>query len=190
MPHYRFAKAELQRKQEEYNARLKDQAKDLQKTSTEGIQVLADLPVIPYLTQKGKVNDPGSHEKVTSKVMYLRYRQQHAKIPTLSDICCHIPNQVKASVYAIYDQDSVVQYIGVSRNVAQSLRLHLARHPDKTYSFKVFHITKPNRVILEVTRDAWIEELGNRPLVCMYRCVGSYVIDTDMTLAVMRLHID
>ena len=59
-----FAKAELARKQAEYNARLKDQARDIQKTSTEGIQVLADLPLVPYLDDGGRINDPRADAKV------------------------------------------------------------------------------------------------------------------------------
>ena len=58
-----------------------------------------------------------------------------------------------------------MRYIGVSRSVAQSLRLHLARMPELTYGFKVFHITRPSRVILEMTRQAWITELGAAPEV-------------------------
>jgi hypothetical protein len=30
---------------------------------------------------------------------------------------------------------------------------------------QVFHITKPSRVLLEITRDAWVEELGYTPTV-------------------------
>lgn len=63
------------------------------------------------------------------------------------------------------DAEGAVRYIGVSRSVAQSLRLHLARMPELTYAFKVFHITRPSRAILEMTRQAWITELGAAPEV-------------------------
>lgn len=72
---------------------------------------------------------------------------------------------MKASVYAVYDESGTVKYIGVSRSVAQSLRLSLARQPEQTYGFRVFHITKPSRVLLEITRDTWIAQLGYQPEV-------------------------
>ena len=96
---------------------------------------LASLPLIAYLDGEGKISSSGVDPKV------------------------------KASVYAVYDEAGKVCFIGVSRSVAQSLRLHLARMPEQTYSFKVFHITKPSRVLLEITRDGWIEELGYKPEV-------------------------
>jgi hypothetical protein len=77
----------------------------------------------------------------------------------------HRNPQVKASVYAVLDAEGAVRYIGVSRSVGQSLRLHLARMPEQTYAFKVFHIARPSRAILEMTRQAWIQELGAAPEV-------------------------
>jgi hypothetical protein len=70
---------------------------------------------------------------------------------------------VKASVYAVYDADSVLHYIGVSRSVQQSLRLHLARQPERTHGVRVQHITTPSRSLLEVIREEWIAENGSVP---------------------------
>jgi len=64
---------------------------------------------------------------------------------------------VKASVYAIYDSTSSLRFVGVSRNINQSLRMHLARQPSLTYSFKYHHISKPSRTLLESIRDSWIQ---------------------------------
>eukprot|EP00271_Cylindrocystis_brebissonii_P004960 TRINITY_DN16924_c0_g1_i1.p1 TRINITY_DN16924_c0_g1~~TRINITY_DN16924_c0_g1_i1.p1 ORF type:complete len:303 (-),score=67.36 TRINITY_DN16924_c0_g1_i1:562-1470(-) len=69
----------------------------------------------------------------------------------------------KASVYAIFDEEKELQYIGISRQVFQSMRLHFARVPRQCVWLKVQHITKPSRTILEATRDAWIKENGSRP---------------------------
>ncbi|CAN0423237.1 unnamed protein product [Ascophyllum nodosum] len=70
---------------------------------------------------------------------------------------------VKASVYAVYNKSKTLEYIGVSRGVQQSLRLHLARHPSDTYYLKVQHFARPSRSLLEIVKDSWIEENGCTP---------------------------
>ncbi|CAM9186300.1 unnamed protein product [Hapterophycus canaliculatus] len=70
---------------------------------------------------------------------------------------------VKASVYAVYDESKTMRYIGVSRGIQQSLRLCLARRPEETYYFKVQHIARPSRSLLEIVKDSWIEENGSTP---------------------------
>eukprot|EP00899_Mesostigma_viride_P009678 jgi/Mesvir1/18711/Mv12422-RA.1 len=70
---------------------------------------------------------------------------------------------VKASVYAIADKNKVVQYIGVTRGIYSSMRLHMARKPALCYYVKVQQITKPSRTQLEDIRNAWIKELGGAP---------------------------
>ncbi|CAI5529927.1 unnamed protein product [Closterium sp. Naga37s-1] len=47
----------------------------------------------------------------------------------------------KASVYGIYNDDKVLQYIGVSRQVYQSMWLHFARVPNACAWIKVTHIS-------------------------------------------------
>lgn len=66
----------------------------------------------------------------------------------------------KATVYAIFDDETVLQYIGVSRQILQSMRLHFARMPQHCAFVKVQHINKPSRALLEAIRDSWIEESG------------------------------
>lgn len=66
----------------------------------------------------------------------------------------------KASVYAIFDADKKLQYVGVSRQVYQSLRLHFARFPELCHWVKVEHISRPSRSALEGIRDHWIGESG------------------------------
>lgn len=133
-----FVKAELARKKQEYDASLKARisASVANADVADSIPPLDSLPYVPYLDETGKINDCGADAKV------------------------------KASVYALYDESETVRYIGVSRSVAQSLRLHLARMPEQTYGFRVYHISKPTRVLLEITRDTWVDQLGYQPQVC------------------------
>lgn len=74
-------------------------------------------------------------------------------------------------VYAIRDnlrlvtdpREQVVRYIGYSRDVAQSLKLHLVRQPAACGWVQVLPISRPSRAVLEAQRQAWFEELGYVP---------------------------
>eukprot|EP00245_Coleochaete_scutata_P002882 TRINITY_DN1408_c0_g1_i1.p1 TRINITY_DN1408_c0_g1~~TRINITY_DN1408_c0_g1_i1.p1 ORF type:complete len:294 (+),score=61.48 TRINITY_DN1408_c0_g1_i1:159-1040(+) len=69
----------------------------------------------------------------------------------------------KASVYAIYNDRQELQYVGVSRQVYQSLRMHLARSPAECVWVKAQHVTKPSRVALENIRSTWVTQ-NNAPI--------------------------
>lgn len=71
--------------------------------------------------------------------------------------------QGKVGVYAIFDRDKSLQYVGFSRDVYVSLQQHLVRQPQKCYWLKVQTIDRPSRTILENIRDAWISENGTIP---------------------------
>lgn len=69
----------------------------------------------------------------------------------------------KVGVYAIFDADQTLQYIGYSRDITLSLKQHLVRQPQKCYWLKVQTIDRPSRTILDGIRDAWIAETGAPP---------------------------
>mmetsp|Transcript_13304 Transcript_13304/g.18174 ORF Transcript_13304/g.18174 Transcript_13304/m.18174 type:complete len:299 (+) Transcript_13304:47-943(+) len=69
----------------------------------------------------------------------------------------------KASVYAVLGEDHKVEYVGVSRSINPTLRLHMARVPSKCYGVKVCHIDRPSRAVLEAVRQAWVDESGEVP---------------------------
>lgn len=71
--------------------------------------------------------------------------------------------QGKVGVYAIFDQQKVLQFVGYSRDVDLSLKQHLVRQPQKCYWLKVQTIDRPSRTILESIRDAWTAENGSIP---------------------------
>ncbi|MCO5606072.1 hypothetical protein L7F22_060259 [Adiantum nelumboides] len=75
---------------------------------------------------------------------------------------CSDPSS-KACVYAIFDSNRVLHYIGISRQVHSSMRLHFARMPLKCYFVKIQTINKPSRSLLELIREKWIEENGSCP---------------------------
>ncbi len=71
--------------------------------------------------------------------------------------------QGKVGVYAIFERDKLLQYVGCSRDVNISLQQHQVRQPQKCYWLKVQTIDRPSRTILENIRDAWISENGSIP---------------------------
>jgi hypothetical protein len=72
--------------------------------------------------------------------------------------------QGKIGVYAIFDRDKVMQFVGYSRDVYLSLKQHLVRQPQGCYWLKIQTIERPSRTILENIRDAWIAENGSIPI--------------------------
>jgi hypothetical protein len=72
--------------------------------------------------------------------------------------------QGKVGIYAIFDESEALQYVGYSRDVFLSLKQHLVRQPLSCYWLKVQTIDRPNRTILENTREAWIAENGTVPI--------------------------
>lgn len=97
----------------------------------------------------------------------------NTNIPTLAsleyisylDTNGQLPEQFqgKVGVYAIFDQEKVLQFVGYSRDVDLSLKQHLVRQPQKCYWLKVQTIDRPSRTILESIRDAWTKENGSVP---------------------------
>ncbi|AFZ27191.1 hypothetical protein Cylst_5148 [Cylindrospermum stagnale PCC 7417] len=76
-----------------------------------------------------------------------------------------VPEQFsgKIGVYAIFDQEKTLQFVGYSRDVYLSLKQHLVRQPQKCFWVKVQTIERPNRTILENIENAWIAENGIVP---------------------------
>jgi hypothetical protein len=71
--------------------------------------------------------------------------------------------QGKIGVYAIFDNEKVLQFVGYSRDIYLSLRQHLVRQTQDCYWLKVQTIEKPSRTILESIRSSWIAENGSQP---------------------------
>jgi hypothetical protein len=71
--------------------------------------------------------------------------------------------QGKIGVYAIFNSDKVLQFVGYSRDIYLSLKQHLVRQPEKCYWFKIKTIARPSRTILEEIRQKWLQENGTLP---------------------------
>ncbi len=69
----------------------------------------------------------------------------------------------KIGVYAIFDAEQSLKYVGYSRNIYLSLKQHLVRQPQSCYGLKVKTIDRPSRTILEEIKGAWIAENASIP---------------------------
>lgn len=72
--------------------------------------------------------------------------------------------QGKVGVYAIFNQNQDLQFIGYSRDIYLSLKQHFIRQPNQCYWIKVETIDRPSRTILEQIREQWIAENGATPV--------------------------
>ena len=86
---------------------------------------------------------------------YLPYINSEGKLP--------IELQGKIGVYAIFDEQRILQYIGYSRDIYLSLKQHLVRQPNSCYWLKVTIIDRPQRTTLENMRTDWIKENATIP---------------------------
>jgi len=87
---------------------------------------------------------------------YIPYLDEQGKIPESL--------QGQIGVYAIFNQEKILQYVGYSRDIYLSLKQHFTRQNQGCYWLKLQTITRPNRTILETIKAAWIAENGSFPL--------------------------
>ncbi len=73
-----------------------------------------------------------------------------------------LPQQFSKAVgiYAIYDAEKTLQFVGYSRDITMSLKQHLVRCPHACHWVKVTTIERPNRTLLETIQSAWLAESG------------------------------
>ncbi|XP_021827857.1 bifunctional monothiol glutaredoxin-S16, chloroplastic [Prunus avium] len=61
-------------------------------------------------------------------------------------------------VYAVFDQNGELQFVGLSRNIAASVLTHRKSLPELCYSVKVGVVDEPDRAALTQAWKSWMEE--------------------------------
>ncbi|MEL4894215.1 GIY-YIG nuclease family protein [Crocosphaera sp. Alani8] len=69
--------------------------------------------------------------------------------------------QNKIGVYAIFNKNKQLKFIGYSRDIYASLKQHLVRQTYQCHWLKVTIIDRPSRSILEDIKNCWTQENGN-----------------------------
>ncbi|MGE5657246.1 MAG: GIY-YIG nuclease family protein [Actinomycetota bacterium] len=90
-----------------------------------------------------------------ARLEFIPYINSEGKLPEIL--------QGKIGVYAIFNQEKALQFVGYSRDIHLSLKQHLVRQPQSCYWLKIQTIERPNRTILEQIREQWIAENGSVP---------------------------
>ena len=85
-------------------------------------------------------------------------------IPYLDNGAISEALQGKIGVYAIFNEERQLQFVGYSRDIYLSLKQHLIRQPQSCYWIKAQTIDRPSRKILEEIAESWIAENGSIPL--------------------------
>ena len=106
----------------------------------------------------------GSDDEHTATTSAPNLESQGDEVMSVMDWSAQAANAKVAGVYAVFDRDRQLQYVGYSRNVLLSLRGHATQVRDDTCAFLRLKIFKfPKREEMEQLRDAWIAENGKVP---------------------------
>ncbi|KAF3640934.1 Bifunctional monothiol glutaredoxin-S16, chloroplastic [Capsicum annuum] len=73
-----------------------------------------------------------------------------------NEISARFPNE--SGVYAVYDSNGDLQFVGISRNIAASVVSHKNSVPQFCSSVKVGVVDEPNRTALTESWKSWMEE--------------------------------
>ncbi len=86
-------------------------------------------------------------------------------LPYINDVG-ELPTQLQTQIgiYAIFDREKILQFVGYSRDIYLSLKQHLVRQPEYCHWLKATTIERPNRTFLEDVRAAWIAKNGTIPI--------------------------
>lgn len=68
-----------------------------------------------------------------------------------------------ASVFAVYDRNKKIQYIGFSKDLRNSLRTLMGRRPELCYYYKTQNLKAFDQELMIAIRQQWIDEVGSTP---------------------------
>ncbi|KAA8517396.1 hypothetical protein F0562_017689 [Nyssa sinensis] len=93
---------------------------------------------------------------VASAIKKLSETDLVAVPPESDEFAWKFPSE--AGVYAVYDQNGDLQFVGISRNIAASVLTHRKLVPDLCCSVKVEVVDEPDRTALTQAWKSWMEE--------------------------------
>ncbi|XP_059639042.1 bifunctional monothiol glutaredoxin-S16, chloroplastic [Cornus florida] len=76
--------------------------------------------------------------------------------PESDDLAAQLPSD--SGVYAVFDGNTDLQFVGISRNIAASVLSHRKSVPDLCSSVKVGVVDEPDRTALAQAWKSWMEE--------------------------------
>lgn len=76
---------------------------------------------------------------------------------TQGTISPEIPEGTEATVFALYDEARMLQYVGFSKGLRDTLRTLFSRRPDKAHYFKALHLPSLDQQYMLDVRSAWFD---------------------------------
>lgn len=68
-----------------------------------------------------------------------------------------VPEGTEATVFAVYDEAKILQYVGFSKGLRDSLRTLFSRRPEKAHSYRALHLPKLDQQQMIDIRAAWFD---------------------------------
>jgi Fe-S cluster biogenesis protein NfuA len=101
-----------------------------------------------------------SHVRMCAPELHFDGTDRH----DVQSLLSRLPDSSKIpGVYCITDSAGETQFVGTSRNVALSLRAHVAKMPERVASVQLLTFTSPDRKAMEAAKREWIRGLGRTP---------------------------
>lgn len=74
-----------------------------------------------------------------------------------------IEGDCKAFVFAIYDEQQRLQYVGFSKDIRNSIRTLFTRRPEKAWYYRFYGLPTLDQQAMIQLRDSWFEQVGGAP---------------------------
>eukprot|EP01025_Chloroclados_australasicus_P037403 TRINITY_DN3818_c0_g1_i1.p1 TRINITY_DN3818_c0_g1~~TRINITY_DN3818_c0_g1_i1.p1 ORF type:complete len:378 (-),score=40.64 TRINITY_DN3818_c0_g1_i1:469-1602(-) len=91
-----------------------------------------------------------------------------------------VQEDTQGAVFAVFDKEKRLQFVGFSKDLAESLRKVFTRRPDKAFFYKFTQFKEINQEEMIKVRDGWFEEAGGPPVgnrIAMERDAWSQPVD-------------
>ncbi|KAL2610401.1 hypothetical protein R1flu_028974 [Riccia fluitans] len=75
-----------------------------------------------------------------------------------------VEKTTKATVFAIFDENKKIQFIGFSKDARNSLRTLMGRRPTLCYYYKLYNLDSLDQQKMLACRQQWVSELGLPPV--------------------------
>uniref|UniRef100_A0A5B7BTS7 Glutaredoxin domain-containing protein n=1 Tax=Davidia involucrata TaxID=16924 RepID=A0A5B7BTS7_DAVIN len=103
-----------------------------------------------------KATKPRSLTTVASAITKLSETDLVAVPPESDELSGKFPSE--SGVYAVYDHNDDLQFVGISRNISASVLAHQKSVPELCCSVKVGVVAEPDRTALTQAWKSWMEE--------------------------------
>lgn len=123
------------------------------------------------------------HEE-ESESASVRYKDDGTRVVPIPLFVRGTEDETVSGVYGVMNKDRALVYVGMSRNVAESLTLHVENHGGDAKFVKVMTFEMPNAAEMKLVLDTWISENESMPIG---NTEGWQEADTELAQEVLLL---